>query len=365
MRTFALFCGVCAAALLGFPSIGLAQHGHGHGHSSGGGQSSSSGSHMNGVSGSANAAVHPSSFYNQGAHPSQLPAYSQGAHPSQLPAYSQGAHASQLPAGGWYHGGYYPYHPYYNPGLYWTAFGLSAAARLFSYPWGYSRYDYGYGAPYYQGGYYYGPPEGYAAAPTAPTDQAPPADPYHESTDPHVTNVEIRLPANATLWINGQASTTTGAVRHFYSPPLAEGETYTYEFHAGWTDANGRPVERTKNLDVKAGSFMGVDFNRPDESHLMPPIHTPMHPVGDPVPVQPLKAAPSNSPGGTFPNEGPPRRTMPPVDPPTYPYDGGPANPVPFPSGDPGKVTFKVTYAAYGDHKKANVEEGIRTAKGN
>jgi uncharacterized protein (TIGR03000 family) len=316
---------------------------------------------------SPNAAVHSGSFNNWGAHPSQLPAFSQGAHPSQLHSNNWGAHPSQLPSGGWNHGGFYPYHPYYpyhsyfyNPGLYWTAFGLSLAAPLFRYPWGYSRYDYGGGAPYYQGGYYYGPPEGYAAAPTAPTDQPPPADPYHEATDPHAANVEIRLPANATLWILGHQMTLTGAVRHFYSPPLAEGETYTYEFHARWTDATGRTVERTKNLDVKAGSWMGIDFNRPDESHLMPPIHTPMHPVNEPASVQPLKGAPPNSPGGTFPYEGPPRRTMPPVDPPTYRYDGGPANPVPFPTGDPGKLT----YAAYGDHKKTKVEEGIRTVKG-
>jgi uncharacterized protein (TIGR03000 family) len=190
-----------------------------------------------------------------------------------------------LPSGGYYH----PYYGYiYNPALYWTAFGLATAARVFSYPWGYSRYDYGYGAPYYQGGYYYGGSGGgyassggsyassggsYAAAPAATTPAAAPQTPMeppptdtgtnHAWDDPHVANIEIRLSANATLWVLGQKVSTTGAVRHFYSPPLAEGDTYTYEFHARWTDANGKTVDRTKSLDVKAGSWLGVDFNQP------------------------------------------------------------------------------------------------------
>ena len=275
MRSIVFFLAFCAAALVGLPSIAFAQRGHGgHGSSGGsnGSHNGSSGTHMGSFAAGPNSAFQSGGFNNMGAHPSQLPSnINQGIHPSQLPANAQGLHSSQFSNGawngGWWHNGYYYPHGFYpyNPALYWTAFGLSLAAPLFRYPWGYSRYDYGTGAPYYQGSYYYGPPDGYAAAPQAPTDQPPPqTEPYHEATDPHAANVEVRLPANAMLWILGQKTTSTGDVRHFYSPPLAEGETYTYEFHARWIDASGHTVERIKNLDVHAGSWMGVDFNRQD-----------------------------------------------------------------------------------------------------
>jgi uncharacterized protein (TIGR03000 family) len=225
------------------------------------------------------------------------------------------------------------------------------ASAVFHYPWGYSRYDYGIGAPYYQGGFYYGPPESYAPLPTTPppADQLPLTDPSHESSDPHVANVEIRLPANATLWVEGQQMTTTGAVRHFYTPKLTEGENYTYEIHARWTDASGKTVERTKNLDVKAGSWLGLDFNRADQPNQTPNIRMPMKPVDQPTPTLPAK-------------DGPPRRPMPPVEPPTFQYDWNPTNPVPMPTST---AASKVAYQAYGDLKKTRADDTIRTARGN
>jgi uncharacterized protein (TIGR03000 family) len=50
-------------------------------------------------------------------------------------------------------------------------------------------------------------------------------------------------------------------VRHFVSPSLQAGRTFTYEIRARWTDASGRSVDRTKQVEVKAGARIGVDFN--------------------------------------------------------------------------------------------------------
>ncbi|MFL5341514.1 MAG: TIGR03000 domain-containing protein [Gemmataceae bacterium] len=254
MRRTALSLAFCAAALLGLPGVSSAQHGGGGHGGGGGGHGGGGGSHggSGGVRSMGSAGTH--SMSSSGMHSSST----SGMHSS---AYHNGSYHN-----GSYHNGSY-HNGYYHNGYWWPGFGLYLGFPLFSYGWGYSRYDYGIGAPYYQNNYYYGPIDSYAAAPHPPTaaDYPPEAAPAQndESTDPHVANVEVRVPANATLWILGQKSNTTGDVRHFYSPPLAEGNTYTYDIRARWNDANGKPMERTKKVDVKAGAWVGVDFNRP------------------------------------------------------------------------------------------------------
>ena len=73
----------------------------------------------------------------------------------------------------------------------------------------------------------------------------------------------MRLPENAELWVEGVKTRPSGAVRQFFSAPLQPGQEYTYKLRARWTDASGKPVERTKNVDVRAGARIGVDFNKP------------------------------------------------------------------------------------------------------
>jgi uncharacterized protein (TIGR03000 family) len=190
-----------------------------------------------------------------GSHPGGT---NQGGHPGGYHGvYTNGYHGGYY-GGNYNHGGYYGHGSYY--GNYWyPGFGLYVGLPLwFNYPWGYSRYDYGMAAPYYSGSYYYGPAD--AAVPAPPS-----YDTINASTtavDPNSANIEVRVPENATVWINGQSTTPTGAVRHFTSPPLEKDKTFTYDFRARWTDATGKEVERTKQVDVKAGAWVGVDFNR-------------------------------------------------------------------------------------------------------
>ena len=270
MRMLCISLTFCAACLLGLPAVSSAQHSHsGGGSSSGHSGSSSSGGYSHNGSYSSNYSHYSGSY----SHPSTYSGYS-GTHS----AYSgwgnyYGAHpGSYYGHNGYYGNGWYGHNGYYGHGYYgyggfgWPGYGLFGGFPLFSYPWGYSRYDYGYGAPYYQGSYYYGPVDSYVAAPTEVPDMSympeTAAAPSDQSMDPNVANVEVRLPANATLWVLGQKTDTTGAVRHLYSPELKPGETYTYQFRARWTDANGKTLERTKSVDVKAGAWIGVDFNK-------------------------------------------------------------------------------------------------------
>ena len=73
--------------------------------------------------------------------------------------------------------------------------------------------------------------------------------------------VEVRVPADARLWFDGQATAQTGADRSFRSPRLEPGQDYVYEVRARW-DADGKPVETTKNVTVHAGDHVVVKFNQ-------------------------------------------------------------------------------------------------------
>ena len=73
--------------------------------------------------------------------------------------------------------------------------------------------------------------------------------------------MEVRVPANAEVWVEGDKTSQTGAVRHFSSPALTPGKTFTYDLRARWTGADGKAVDRTKQVKVQAGARVGVDFN--------------------------------------------------------------------------------------------------------
>jgi uncharacterized protein (TIGR03000 family) len=199
MRKILLAVAFGAVALLGFPGMSSAQHGGG-GHGGGG--------------------------------------------------HGGGGHGGGGGWGGGRGGGWGGGRGYYGRGYYGSGFGLYLG----------SPYYYGYGSPYYGSYYDYGPSTYIIERSSSYVDPsysyAPPA-----SENPNAVMLEVRVPENAQVWVAGDKTNQTGAVRHFVSPPLEAG-TYTYEIRARWTDATGKSVERTKTLDVQAGSRLGVDFNK-------------------------------------------------------------------------------------------------------
>jgi len=172
--------------------------------------------------------------------------------------------------GGYGHG----YYGGYGRGYYGPGFGLYIGPG-----YGY-RYYGGYGNPSY-GGYYYNQPSDTYAEPSYNYVQpsygyVPPSNPTPSSSyppeatsgtglaeeqDPNAAMFEVRVPENAQLWFAGAKTSQTGPVRHFVSPSLQPGRTFTYEIRARWTDASGRLVVRTKQVEVRAGARIGVDFN--------------------------------------------------------------------------------------------------------
>jgi uncharacterized protein (TIGR03000 family) len=131
---------------------------------------------------------------------------------------------------------------------------------------------YSYGPAYYGGGVYsgYGPGlmPGYAYAPNGVTDTT--SFYYQPGTQPGAAVsgldgrsalIDIRVPPDARVTFDGDATAQTGPDRLFSSPPLDRGRAYHYTVTARWTQ-DGQPVERTRRVEVRAGQRSTVDFTQ-------------------------------------------------------------------------------------------------------
>ncbi|MFO0808175.1 MAG: TIGR03000 domain-containing protein [Gemmataceae bacterium] len=143
-----------------------------------------------------------------------------------VPALYYGQHyASYVPISG-----YGPYTPPLNA---YTAEGIYR-------PGGYVGYDPGPSVSYYRG-----------PAPSAPSEPAAP---------PNKAVIDIEVPASAKVWFGDTETKQTGTKRSFTSPALdGTSEFYKYEIKAAWTE-NGKPVERSQTVYVRAGERSNVLF---------------------------------------------------------------------------------------------------------
>jgi uncharacterized protein (TIGR03000 family) len=145
--------------------------------------------------------------------------------------------------GGW--GGYYPV-------------GYSYASN-----WVYPYRVYGYG-PYAFGnpaaaGYssYYFPAE------TRPEQGVAPVA-YEEEARDNEAHLLVHVPPDAELWFDDKPTRQRGPDREFNSPPLTPGRNYHYDVRARWME-NGKPVEATRTVRVRANDRKEVDMTQPNE----------------------------------------------------------------------------------------------------
>ncbi len=127
--------------------------------------------------------------------------------------------------------------------------------------------------------------------------------------------VEVQLPADAELWFGSYRPNQTGDSRIFQSPTLIAGQAYSYQVRARWNQ-DGRLVDQTRTVQVRAGRVARVDFMMADRSEAVPaPRQRPADlPVGenrrpprlpdqtaspppDPTPPLPLQHGPDGKPG--------------------------------------------------------------------
>jgi uncharacterized protein (TIGR03000 family) len=71
--------------------------------------------------------------------------------------------------------------------------------------------------------------------------------------------VRVLMPPSAKLWFDGAATSQTGAVRSFTTPPLDAGKTYSYKVRACWLE-DGRPVVRSQVVKVTPGATAELDL---------------------------------------------------------------------------------------------------------
>jgi uncharacterized protein (TIGR03000 family) len=87
--------------------------------------------------------------------------------------------------------------------------------------------------------------------PAAPAVIAPIDEDYSYGSI-STAELNLRVPPGAEIWFNGTKVSSAGRLRSFVTPALEQGWDYTYDVRVRWTE-NGRPVERTRHLTVRAG----------------------------------------------------------------------------------------------------------------
>jgi uncharacterized protein (TIGR03000 family) len=74
--------------------------------------------------------------------------------------------------------------------------------------------------------------------------------------------IELTVPVNAEVWVDGNLTGQTGNVRSFVTPPLQPGKTFSYDLRVRWTAAGGIVVDVTRPIQVRAGRQTMVGFKQ-------------------------------------------------------------------------------------------------------
>jgi uncharacterized protein (TIGR03000 family) len=160
---------------------------------------------------------------------------------------------------------YQPYGTGYNPSSYngsgYQPYNSSPSYGTnydYAYPYtGYSGYR-AYGEARLSPGGLYGPLN--TILPDMALQERPPAD-----LTPQAVTLEVKVPNPAAeVFVEGGKTRSVGLDRTFVSPKMEAGTRYTYEVMARWTQ-DGKEVEQTRRVPVRAGEKVVVDFTRPEK----------------------------------------------------------------------------------------------------
>jgi uncharacterized protein (TIGR03000 family) len=86
---------------------------------------------------------------------------------------------------------------------------------------------------------------------------------------PQAVRLEVQLPHDAELWIEGTKTRQRGSMRHFISPALVPGHRYAFELRARWND-NEKPVEQTQQVTARPGETKKIRFPGPTDAESLP-----------------------------------------------------------------------------------------------
>jgi uncharacterized protein (TIGR03000 family) len=78
-----------------------------------------------------------------------------------------------------------------------------------------------------------------------------------------VVYLHVRVsPPHAEISIEGSKTSQIGSSRLYVSPPLMQGENYTYDIRVSWKE-NGGEVTQSRKVPVRAGDRLSVVFRAP------------------------------------------------------------------------------------------------------
>jgi uncharacterized protein (TIGR03000 family) len=97
-----------------------------------------------------------------------------------------------------------------------------------------------------------------APTPPPPAAGGPPGTTYYQLQDAGYLLVSV--PADAQVYVNGRATTSTGADRQYVSRGLENGQRYSYEVRAEVV-RDGKTVTETKVAQLTAGSQASLTFS--------------------------------------------------------------------------------------------------------
>jgi uncharacterized protein (TIGR03000 family) len=78
-------------------------------------------------------------------------------------------------------------------------------------------------------------------------------------------NINVSLPADATLTIDGSPTKSTSANRWFVTPPLPEGKSFTYTLKADFV-REGKTITVQQKVSVRAGGVSVVSLDVPGQA---------------------------------------------------------------------------------------------------
>ncbi|MEM7479273.1 MAG: TIGR03000 domain-containing protein, partial [Planctomycetota bacterium] len=70
----------------------------------------------------------------------------------------------------------------------------------------------------------------------------------------------VAVPSNAKIFVNGNATTSKGAVREFVSRGLSLGKAYTFKVRAELDAVDGQKLVESKEVVLKAGGSQNLQF---------------------------------------------------------------------------------------------------------
>jgi uncharacterized protein (TIGR03000 family) len=153
---------------------------------------------------------------------------------------------------GWpyYGSGYYPYYGY---STYYPDYGVDS-----TYSPSIVYNDYVPSGTTVSG--YSSPDTSVAGTPAVATD-----DTQQASAD-NTAHLKFIVPENATIWVEGQKTNQTGTEREFVTPELTPGKRFFYSVRVRSRRDDGKVVDETRKIYVRAGDRWRVDFAKPAQT---------------------------------------------------------------------------------------------------